>query len=201
MFYVKKSTNKLKESFNEINIKNDELFSKYLKLQNSNKIQTNNTHNSLCRFLVDQLLQKIIMKYYDKLETVDLELNIFSDLITNSNCDIISDKNIFKLICSISNEFSNILKQLENDPSNEKLKQQVIRLIDSKCKIKFKDEIVFDNEIIKKEDLKIILDILFFIKNFENITTNPYLNLNESLKLINIVRNIYFRTFSESPQE
>ena len=147
----------------------------------------NNNHNILCRFLADLLLQKIIMKYYDKLEPVDLKLNIFADLITNSNCDIISDKNIFKLICNISNnEFSNILKQLENDSSNKELKQQVIRLIDSKCKIKFKDDILIDNEIIKKEDLNIILNILFFIKNFDNITGHPNLNLNESLKMINI---------------
>ena len=146
----------------------------------------NNTHNILCRFLADQLLQKIIMKYYDKLEPVDLELNIFADLITNRNFDIISDKNIFKLICNISNEFSNILKQLENDSSNKELKQQEIRLIDSKCKIKFKDDILIDNEIIKKEDLNIILNILFFIKNFDNITGHPNLNLNESLKMINI---------------
>ena len=178
--------NELKESNNKIKIKNDELFSSFLILTKSNEIQLENTHNILCKFLADELLESIIIKYHSKLNSVALNLNIFLDIISKNNSDIISNINILKSISSISTEFSNIVKQLENNPSNEELKNHLIELIGSQSKIQFIDNIVIKNETLKKEDLNKILDILFFIKNFGNITAHPNINLNDTIKMLNI---------------
>ena len=178
--------NELKESNNKLKIKVDELCANYLILNNSNEILLENTHNILCRFLADELLQSIIMKYHDKLEPISLNLNIFLDIILKSDYDVISNKNILKSICIISTELSNALKELEKNPSNNELKNEIIRLIGSKSKIQFIDDIIINDETFKKEDLNKILDILFFIKNFGNITAHPNLSLGESLKMLNI---------------
>ena len=178
--------NELKESNNKLKIKVDELCANYLILNNSNEILLENTHNILCRFLADELLQSIIMKYHDKLDPISLNLNIFLDIILKSDYDVISNKNILKSICIISTELSNALKELEKNPSNNELKNEIIRLIGSKSKIQFIDDIIINDETFKKEDLNKILDILFFIKNFGNITAHPNLSLGESLKMLNI---------------
>ena len=168
--------NELKESNNKLKIKVDELCANYLILNNSNEILLENTHNILCRFLADELLQSIIMKYHDKLDPISLNLNIFLDIILKSDYDVISNKNILKSICIISTELSNALKELEKNPSNNELKNEIIRLIGSKSKIQFIDDIIINDETFKKEDLNKILDILFFIKNFGNITAHPNLS-------------------------
>ena len=178
--------NELKESNNKLKIKVDELCANYLILNNSNEILLENTHNILCRFLAGELLQSIIMKYHDKLDPISLNLNIFLDIILKSDYDVISNKNILKSICIISTELSNALKELEKNPSNNELKNEIIRLIGSKSKIQFIDDIIINDETFKKEDLNKILDILFFIKNFGNITAHPNLSLGESLKMLNI---------------
>ena len=126
------------------------------------------------------------MKYHDKLDPISLNLNIFLDIILKSDYDVISNKNILKSICIISTELSNALKELEKNPSNNELKNEIIRLIGSKSKIQFIDDIIINDETFKKEDLNKILDILFFIKNFGNITAHPNLSLGESLKMLNI---------------
>ena len=162
------------------------MFSSSLISQKANEIQHENTHNILCRFLSDELLQSIIIKYHDKLNQVSLNLNIFFDFISKSNIDLISNKNILNAICTISTEFSNVVKQLENDPSNKELKKQLFELIGSKSKIQFINDIVIGNEIIKKEELNKILDILFFIKDFGNITAYHNININKSIKMLNI---------------
>ena len=178
--------NELNESNIKLKIKNDELFSSFLVSQKENEIQQENTHNILCRFLADELLQSIIIKYHDKLNKVSLNLNIFLDIITKSNIDIISNKNILNTICTISTEFSNVVNKLENDPSNEELKKKLLELIGSQSKIKFIDDIVIENKVFKKEELNQILDILFYIKNFGNITAHPNININNSIKMLNI---------------
>ena len=178
--------NGLKESNIKLKIKIDELFSSFLISQKANEIQQENTHNILCRFLSDELLQSIIIKYHDKLNQVSLNLNIFFDFISKSNIDLISNKKILNAICTISTEFSNVVKQLENDPSNKELKKQLFELIGSKSKIQFINDIVIGNEIIKKEELNKILDILFFIKDFGNITAYHNININKSIKMLNI---------------
>lgn len=178
--------NELKESNKKLKIKVDELCANYLILNNSNEILLENTHNILCRFLADELLQSIIMKYHDKLDPISLNLNIFLDIILKSDYDVISNKNILKSICIISTELSNALKELEKNPSNNELKNEIIRLIGSKSKIQFIDDIIINDETFKKEDLNKILDILFSIKNFGNITAHPNLSLGESLKMLNI---------------
>ena len=116
------------------------------------------------------------MKYHDKLDPISLNLNIFLDIILKSDYDVISNKNILKSICIISTELSNALKELEKNPSNNELKNEIIRLIGSKSKIQFIDDIINNDESFKKEDLNKILDILFFIKNFGNITAHPNLS-------------------------
>ena len=178
--------NELKESNIKLKIKTDELFASFLVSQKENEIQQENTHNILCRFLADQLLQTIIIKYHDKLNKISLNLNIFLDIILKSNIDIISNKDILNKICTISTEFSIVVKQLENDPSNAELKKQLFKLIGSQSKIQFIDDIVIGDEIFKKEELNQILDILFFIKNFGSITAHPNINLDNSIKMLNI---------------
>ena len=89
-----------------------------------------------------------------------MNLNIFFDIISKSNIDLISNKNILNTISKISTELSNVVKQLENDPSNKELKKQLFELIGSQSKIQFINDIVIGNEIIKKEELNQILDIL-----------------------------------------
>ena len=162
------------------------LFSSFLISQKANEIQHENTHNILCRFLSDELLQSIIIKYHDKLNKISLNLNIFLDIILKSNIDIISNKDILNKICTISTEFSIVVKQLENDPSNAELKKQLFKLIGSQSKIQFIDDIEIGDEIFKKEELNQILDILFFIKNFGSITAHPNINLDNSIKMLNI---------------
>ena len=52
--------------------------------------------------------------------------------------------------------------------------------------IKFSENIIVDNEIFEKEDLNKILDVLFYVKNIGNIKAHPNINVDESLKSVQI---------------
>ena len=180
------SINKLKTSDNDIKLKINELNSRVLLLENSNKVLQENTHNILCRFLADALLQIIIVKYYNYLNPISLNLNILLDFVSNSNYDILSNDNIINLISNISEELSDKLNKFKNDSKNKELKEEIIKLINSSCDIKFSKDLIINGETLKKEELNKILDILFFIKNFGNITAHPNINIDDSLKMISI---------------
>ena len=170
-------------SNNSLKLNIDELNAKLLIWENSYRIQQESTHNILCRFLVDELLQSIIVLYHDKLDNIGLNLNIFLDLISHSNYDIFSNTKILNKISNISNDFSVILNEFRKNPFKEGLKDKLYNIICSPHKILFKDDIIIKEEIFKKEDLNKILDILFFIKSIGNITAYPNIDKDESLKM------------------
>ena len=180
------SINELKMVNNNLNIKITKLNSRILILENSNHLLQENIHNILCRFLADKLLQTIIVNYYKFLEPVSLNLNIFLDIVSKGNNDILSNKIILETISVISNELSDKLNQLKNNPNNKELQNNIIKLLSSSSKIHFIKDVVINEEIIKKEELNQILDILFFIKDFGNITAHPNININESMKMLSI---------------
>ena len=61
-------------SNNSLKLNIDELNAKLLIWENSYRIQQESTHNILCRFLADELLQSIIVLYHDKLDNIGLNL-------------------------------------------------------------------------------------------------------------------------------
>ena len=178
--------NDLRLSDNKLQIKIDNLRAKLLIYENSYKIQQENTHNILSRFFADELLRSIIVLYHDKLDKIGLNLNIFLDLISHSNYDIISNKYFLDKISEISTDFSKFLNEFKKNPNKEGLKDEIYNFIPTSYKIKFIDDIKINDEIFKKEDLNKILEILFFIKSTGNITVHPNIDKNESLKMNNI---------------
>lgn len=65
------------------------------------------------------------------------------------------------------------------------------KIIDFICssklsKIHFVEEIKLKDKLFKKEDLKDILELMFLIKNVGNKTVYPYIDSEESLKIINM---------------
>ena len=178
--------NKLKISNKNLKIRLTNANSRILLLENTNKVEQENIHNILSRFLSDELLQTIIVNYYKFLEPISLNLNIFLDIISKGNYEILSNDKIQKAISVISTELSDKLNHLKNSPNNEELRNDIIELLISSSKIHFINDITINGEIIKKDELNLILDILFFIKDFGNITTHPNININESMKMLNI---------------
>jgi len=51
-------------------------------------------------------------------------------------------------------------------------------------KIRFSKDLFYKNNIFKKQELNKIIDILFYIKDFGNVTAHPNINLDESLKML-----------------
>ena len=178
-----RNINKLNISNNNIKIKISELNSRILLLENSNKVLQENTHNILCRFLADELLQIIIVNYYNYLDPISLNLNILLDFVSKSNYDILSNDKIINLISNISSELSDKLNKFKINSKNKELKEEIIKLINSSNNIRFSKDLIINNETLKKEELNEILDILFFIKNFGNITAHPNININDSIKM------------------
>ena len=178
--------NKLKISNNNLKIKISELNSRILLLENSNKIQQENAHNILCRFLSDKLLELIIINYFQSLEPVSLNLNILVDLLSKSNYDILSTNKFLSVISMLSTELSDKLNELKNNPDNKEIKEEIINLINKSSKIHFSKDLLFEGNIFQKEELNQIIDILFYIKDFGNVTAHPNINLSESLKMLSI---------------
>lgn len=178
---------------NNLKIKNDtlkinieELRMQLLLYKNAKKNNQENTHNILSGFLADELLNIIIEKYKDKLEKVSLTLYIFLDLIVNGYYNILSNKEIIGSIENISNELSQMIKELKEKPNDENIKEKLIKFVHGSYKLRFIEDVIIGNELFKKEDLNIILDILFFIKNVGNKTAHPNIDIKNSIKIINI---------------
>ena len=176
--------NKLRLSNNNLKIKISELNSRILQLENSNKIQQENTHNILCRFLSEKLLETIIINFYHSLDPISLNLNILIDLISKSNYDILSNDKLLNMISKISTELSDKLNKLKNNPADKGLKEEILNSINLSSKIRFSKDLFYKNNIFKKQELNKIIDILFYIKDFGNVTAHPNINLDESLKML-----------------
>ena len=66
------------------------------------------------------------------------------------------------------------------------LKEKLIQNLKSFNKIIFVEDINIGEETFKKEELNQLLDILFFIKSRGNIIAHPNIDLDESLKMVNL---------------
>ena len=179
----------LRTDNNNLKIKVEELETKLLINNNSNKIYRENTHNLLCRFLADQLIVLLVTKYSEKFDAISLNLGIFIDLISHSDYNILSDNKIIKTILGISSNLNKDLEDLKeskNESVKEKLKNQIPKYLSPFNQIYFIDDINKGEDIFKKEELNQILDIFYFIKNKGNITAHPNIDLEKSLKMNNI---------------
>ena len=181
--------NNLRITNNNLKIKIDEINTKLLINNFTFGVYKENSHNLLCRFLSEKLIQSIIAKYPNKLDKISLNLNIFIDLFSKSDFNILSDKIIINSILGLLTDLNETLLESKNsdDKSVQKeLKEKIIEYINSPYNISFIDDIIIGEDIFKKEELNKILDILFFIKNKGNITAHPNIDLNKILKLIKI---------------
>ena len=181
--------NKLRIDNNNLKIKIDEFDAKLIINNNSNMIYKENTHNIISRFLANELIISLLIKYPEKLDKISLNLSIFIDLIAKSQYNILSNNEIIDFILGISTNLNKDLEEYRkaSDESVKKnLKENMVKYLSPYQKIKFIDDIKIDGETFKKEELNQILDILFFIKNKGNITAHPNIDLNQSLKMSNI---------------
>ena len=183
--------NNLNLSINNLKIENTEIKTKLLIKNRSNKIYENNTHNILFRFLADELLQLIITTYSQKLSKIPLNLSIFIDLINQSDSaiNILQNNEIINTIFDIIGNVNLILQELKKTSEKKvqnNLKEKLIQNLKSFNKIIFVEDINIGEETFKKEELNQLLDILFFIKSRGNIIAHPNIDLDESLKMVNL---------------
>ena len=177
--------NELRFENNKIKIKIIELMTEMLIQKNSNKIFQDNTNKILCRFLADTLIKQIVYKYFNNLETIPFNLSILSDLILNGKKEAtLSNKDIIGLSTEKLQKFYESISKYDNN--HEEVKDNIIKLFNSPMIIKFSENIIVDNEIFEKEDLNKILDVLFYVKNIGNIKAHPNINVDESLKSVQI---------------
>ena len=183
--------NNLNLSINNLKIENTEIKTKLLIKNRSNKIYENNTHNILFRFLADELLQLIITTYSQKLSKIPLNLSIFIDLINQSDSaiNILQNNEIINTIFDIIGNVNLILQEFKKTTkktAQNNLKEKLIQNLKSFNKIIFVEDINIGEETFKKEELNQLLDILFFIKSRGNIIAHPNIDLDESLKMVNL---------------
>ena len=183
--------NNLNLSINNLKIENTEIKTKLLIKNRSNKIYENNTHNILFRFLADELLQLIITTYSQKLSKIPLNLSIFIDLINQSDSaiNILQNNEIINTIFDIIGNVNLILQEFKKTSEKKvqnNLKEKLIKNLKSFNKIIFVEDINIGEETFKKEELNQLLDILFFIKSRGNIIAHPNIDLDESLKMVNL---------------
>ena len=93
---------------------------------------------------------------------------------------------MIKSLGEISDKLKEMIDELKKNPDDEKIKEKIINFVQTSHKLRFIDDIKIGNEIIKKEDLNVILDILFYIKNIGNKTAHPNIDIQNSMKMINI---------------
>ena len=183
--------NNLNLSINNLKIENTEIKTKLLIKNISNKIYENNTHNILFRFLADELLQLIITTYSQKLSKIPLNLSIFIDLINqnDSAINILQNDEIINTIFDIIGNVNLILQEFKKTSEKKvqnNLKEKLIQNLKSFNKIIFVEDLNIGEETFKKEELNQLLDILFFIKSRGNIIAHPNIDLDESLKMVNL---------------
>ena len=126
-----------------------------------------------------KLFDSIFIKLYNhKIVIQSSELDsLVQDCIDNSKIK-------FYLICfsKISTELSDKLNELKNHPDNKELKKEILSSINLSSKIRFSKDLIHEDNIFLKEELNQIIDILFYIKDFGNVTPHPDINLYDSLK-------------------
>ena len=178
--------NKLKKENSDLLIIIEELKSELLYVKNANKKNEENTHNILARFLANELLNKIIYLFHDELDENALNLNIFLELISSKKYEVLSNMDIINSISNISDDLNNLVKNLKENPDDLSIRKNLINYIKSSdfAQIKFVKDITIGEEVFKKEDLNILLDVLFFIKSYGNKTAHP--NIDPNKPLINI---------------
>ena len=176
----------LMKSNSDLLIRIEELQAELLYVKNANKQYEENTHNILARFLANELLNKIIYLYHDKLDEITLNINTFLELISSEKYEVLSNMDIINSIAKISKEFDKLTTSLKENPDDICAKNDLIKYIKSSdyYKIKFVEDIIVDEEELKKEDLNKLLELLFFIKSIGNKTAHP--NIDPNKPLINI---------------
>lgn len=194
--------NQMKKENKKLKINITEIQYELLSYKNSNKILEGNSHNILCRFLSDELLTTIVLKYYNKLDNIPFKLNIFIDLISEDNYDILSSEDVLNSISETSKEFNGMVQEFKINPNNNELKTKIINFVRSSSnQIKFISDIFLENgEVISKDYLNEIIEILFFIKKIGNKTAHPNINAKESLKMFNspnLLFNFDIKTYFE----
>ena len=199
----------LKKENEILKIKNIELMVSYNMEKYSRLIHQENTYKLLSRFLADKLMQLIIDKYSKKLNPISLNLNILVNLVGNDFVQILSDNRVLDSLSTISSDMLANINQLKINPKDEKIKSKIINLLNTSSGIKFIGDVIIDNETFNKDELNKILDILFFIKNKGNIIAHPNININESLKSIQIqkfpvkfgIENFYDSLFKDKIED
>ena len=180
--------NDLKKINSDLLIKIEKINYELLQYRNSHRKIMENTHNILCRFLADELLNNFIYNYHNYMDKVAINLRIFLDLISSGNYDILSNEAVINSIAGISSELNEMLNQLKKKKEDENLKKNIIDFISSSklSKIHFVEDIKLEGKEFKKEDLNSILELLFLIKNVGNKTAHPNIDPEESLKIIDM---------------
>ena len=184
--YDKKISN-LRLKNDSLKIKINELRLELLENKNANKLLRVNAHNILSRFLVDELIKIMIIKYKDKLDKVSLKLNIILNIIYEIGDDVLLNEDIISSIEKISDEFSGMIKELKENPKDDKLKEKLMNILYSSSKIHFIEDLIIENETFKKEELNNIIDVLFYIKKTGNKTAHPNINTGEYINFKNII--------------
>ena len=156
--------------------------------ENANRAMKENIHNILSRFLADELLNNFISKFHKYMDKINIQLYIFLDLISSGNYKILSNLEVIKAVEKISKELYELLNKLINNPNDNDIKNKIIDfIVKSKySKIEFIEDVKLGKNLFKKEDLNKIIDLLFIIKNIGNKTAHPNIDLQESLKIINM---------------
>ena len=193
----------LKKVNSDLLIKIEKLNFELLEYRNSNRIVKENTHNILCRFLADELLNNFIQKYPNYMDEIKINLYTFLELISSGNYEVLSNKEIINSISKTSNEFNDLLNNFRKDTKNEESKTKLINFICSSKldQIQFIEDIKIENNIYKKEDLNAILDLLFLIKKVGNKTAHPNIELQKSLKIINMLKLLLEFNFESLGEE
>ena len=176
--------NKLKSEINALiaTIKTYQI--KIISLFNSNKYYTSHIKNINNRYFSDLLLQKIVKKYPQKLNPIELNLKNAYDIINNFKEDLLKNKNI-KILNDIEKQFN---LNLSNFQSFEEKKNEIslfCKKLKNKNKVLFKDSINTEEGTISKLELNFVLETLFYFKKIGNRSVHPNINIKESAKILN----------------
>ena len=138
--------NQMKKENKKLKISIAQLHNELLSYKNSNKILEENSHNILCKYLIDELLTSIILKYYDRLDKIPFKLNLYLSTISEDNYDMLSNNDVLNSISGISKELNEMIKEFRVNPTNNDLKNKIINSIRSSNQLKFISDIVLENE-------------------------------------------------------
>ena len=176
--------NKLKSEINALiaTIKTYQI--KIISLFNSNKYYTTHIKNINNRYFSDLLLQKIVKKYPQKLNPIELNLKNAYEIFNNYKDDLLKNNKI-KIINEIEQKFN---LNLNNFHSLEDKKNEInlfCKKLKDNNKILFIDSIKTKEGIISKIELNFVLETLFYFKKKGNLSVHPNINIKESAKILN----------------